>query len=274
MLISVIIPVYNRRVMVQEAIASVLAQDYPDIELIIVEDGSDPIHRMSPPRTMKEMVRYYYRPHRGVASARNFGASVANGTYLAFLDSDDLWDKHKLVKQLRLLKEHPEYRVCYTNERWYLRGEHLNQSAKHAKQGGWIFKRCLPLCLISASSILMEKKVFLDLGGFDESLPVCEDYDLWLRLTLKYQIGYIDEPLVFKRGGRPDQLSKKYWGMDRFRVRALEKLLKQKLDDQKENWVRKELAFKYSVLIKGCWKHGRYFRLLYYWFRGRMALRG
>jgi glycosyltransferase involved in cell wall biosynthesis len=267
MLVSVIIPVYNRRLMVQEAVASVLEQDFQDYEIIIVEDGSDNLQSMFRPEVMKETVRYYYRPHKGVSAARNFGATVANGHYLAFLDSDDLWTKNKLSKQMEFFKRNPDYRACYTNERWYLRGEHLNQKEKHKKYHGWIFDKCIPLCIISASSIVMEKKVFNDLGGFDETLPACEDYDLWLRLALKYPIAYLNEPLVIKRGGRDDQLSKKYWGMDRWRIKALEKVLRMGLSEEQQERVIEEIVRKYDVLINGAWKRSNYWRWAFYRFK-------
>ncbi|MFH1347207.1 MAG: glycosyltransferase family A protein [Candidatus Margulisiibacteriota bacterium] len=272
MLVSVIIPVHNRRMMVQEAIASVITQDFQDIEIIVVDDGSDPENKMKVSRGLQQMIKYYYRLHRGVASARNFGASVAAGDYIAFLDSDDLWDKRKLSKQLAFLRTNTEYKICYTDERWFMSGAHLNQKEKHRKYGGWIFDKCLPLCIISCSSILMEKHIFFELGGFDESLPVCEDYDLWLRMSSRHPIGYLDEPLVNKRGGHPEQLSRKYWGMDRFRIQSLEKLLKRRITDGQRRLVKRELRIKYKILINGCWKHGRYFRWLYYKLKSRAVL--
>ena len=259
-----VIPTYNRIVQVQQAINSVLAQTYQDIEVVVVDDGSFPHQRLQKAQLVNPLIKYFYRPHRGVAAARNFGAAVANGQYLAFLDSDDLWDKRKLEKQLAFLRGNPDIKVCHTDETWIRNGEHLNQLKKHAKSGGWIFEQCLPLCLISPSSIVMEKNVFTTLGGFDERFPVCEDYDLWLRLTLHYQVGYLDEKLVTKRGGQDDQLSRKYWGMDRFRIRALEKVLRAGLDELRAPLVREEIRRKYDVLIGGSWKRGKMISWLYY----------
>jgi len=236
MLVSVIIPTYQRPEFTQEAIESVKAQTFQDFELIVVEDDG-----------------------RGVSATRNRGAAQAKGKYLAFLDSDDLWDKRKLEKQLQYFQEHPEFKICYTNEKWLRNGQHLNQLKKHQKYHGWIFEHCLPLCIISASSIIMERGVFEELGGFDESLPVCEDYDLWLRMSLKYPIAFLDEPLIIKRGGHADQLSKKYWGMDRFRIRALEKLLKMELEPDKRALVLAELEKKYSILLSGYIRRKRLF---------------
>lgn len=251
MLVSVVIPSYDREEFLKEAVESVKAQTFQDFEIIVIED----------------------KEQKGPAAARNQGAAKAKGKYIAFLDSDDLWEKSKLEKQLRFLRENPEFKICYTNEKWIRNGEHLNQMKKHQKYHGWIFEKCLPLCIISCSSILMEKSVFDDLGGFDETLPVCEDYDLWLRMSLRYPIAYLDEPLIVKRGGHADQLSKKYWGMDRFRIRALEKLLVLELTAGQRRMVLQELARKYKVFLAGSWNRGRYLQWLRYKLKSIISLR-
>lgn len=230
-LISVVIPTYNRPEFTQEAIASVREQTFKDVEVIVVDDGVQ---------------------HSGVSAARNFGASVSSGKYLAFLDSDDLWLPKKLERQIQYLEEPRRlYKICYTDEKWLRNGKHLNQMKKHQKFGGWIFEKCLPLCIISASSIIMERTVFDELGGFDESFEVCEDYELWLRMALRYPIGYLDGKLIIKRGGHADQLSKKHWGMDRFRIRALEKLLQNDLSPENRNLAENELQKKKEIFAKG-----------------------
>ncbi len=270
MLVSVIIPTYNRNKFLQEALHSVLSQSFYDFEIIVVDDGSDSDQR---PKTKDRRLKYFYRPHRGPAAARNFGVSVSSGKYIAFLDSDDIWAKKKLEKQLSFLKKNRKFKICYTNEKWIRNGKHLNQMKKHRKFHGDIFDKCLPLCIISASSILMTRKLFDRLGGFDESLPVCEDYDLWLRMSLKYPVAYLDEKLIIKRGGHPDQLSRKFWGMDRFRIRALEKLLASGIDADKKKLVMKELDRKYRILLSGSWKRRRYLRWLYYKLKSIMLAR-
>lgn len=249
MLVSVIIPTYNRPEFTQVAIASVLGQTFQDWEVIVVDDGSEPENRQQDSR-----IKYHSRPHRGVSAARNFGVSVSSGEYIAFLDSDDLWLLKKLEKQLTFLKKNPEYKICYTNEKWLRNGQHLNQLKKHQKFGGWIFDKCLPLCIISASSIIMERSVFDELSGFDESLPVCENYDLWLRMARRFPIGFLDEKLIIKRGGHADQLSKKYWGMDRFRIQALEKLLKCDLTEENRALVIAQVNQKKAIVGKGALK--------------------
>ena len=96
---------------------------------------------------------------------------------------------------------------------------------KHAKAGGWIYTHCLPLCAISPSAVLIHRSIFDCVGLFNEQLPACEDYDLWLRICARFPVHFIPEPLIIKYGGHDDQLSRRYWGMDRFRIQALEDIL-------------------------------------------------
>ena len=105
------------------------------------------------------------------------------------------------------------------------KGVRVNQMKKHEKYGGWIFEKCLDICRISPSSSMISKKIFDDIGLFDESLKVCEDYDMWLRISSKYEISYLDEPLIVKYGGHDDQLSKVKNGIEQYRIRSLEKIL-------------------------------------------------
>jgi GT2 family glycosyltransferase len=128
---------------------------------------------------------------------------------------------------------------------------------KHKKRGGNIFEYCLPLCCISPSSVLMRKDLFEDIGLFDEELPVCEDYDMWLRISSREPISYVDEPLTIKYGGHEDQLSSKLWGMDRFRIQSLEKLLNKKyLNFKQENAAYEIMIRKMNILIQGAIKRG------------------
>ena len=261
-MISVIIPTFNRAAFLKEAITSVLEQDYlrrpgPDrsFELLVVDDGSEDDTR--------EVIESFAgratclgQPHRGVSAARNLGLRSARGEFIAFLDSDDLWKKDKIGVQMGYLKSFPAAKVCYTEEIWLRRGKHLNPQRKHQKPSGWIFERVLPLCLLSLSSCLFRREVFAEVGVFDEELPVCEDYDLGIRLAHQYPIHLIPRPLIVKRGGHPDQLSHRYWGMDRFRVQALEKALRLALTPGQEKLVKEELARKCRILVRGFARHG------------------
>jgi glycosyltransferase involved in cell wall biosynthesis len=255
--VSVIIPTYNRLSMLKEAVNSVLAQDFEDMELIVVDDGSTD-------GTAVEMKQYGGRvkliehtEKRGVSAARNRGILHAKGKYIAFLDSDDLWMKGKLKIEVTFLDDNPHYPLCYTDEIWIRKGKRVNPMIKHAKYSGWIFEKCVPLCIISPSSVMMRKTLFSKVGLFDEALPVCEDYDFWLRVSARFPIFFISRKLIVKRGGHPDQLSQKSWGNDRYRVMALEKLLSETyIGAEEREMILKEMKKKCYILYKGFLKRG------------------
>lgn len=255
--VSVIIPTYNRLPMVKEAVESVLAQDFEDFELIVVDDGSTD-GTAEAIREYGGRVRLIEHPHnRGVSAARNTGILHSRGKYIAFLDSDDLWVKGKLKIQVNFLDENPQYPLCYTDEIWIRKGKRVNPMKKHSKYSGWIFEKCLPLCIISPSSAMMRKTLFQKVGLFDEALPVCEDYDFWLRVSVRFPIFFINKKLIIKRGGHPDQLSQRSWGNDRYRVIALEKLLSEfPLKEQEREMVLGEMKKKCQILSKGFLKRG------------------
>jgi len=249
-LVSVIIPTYNRVSSLTRAIESVLNQTYRNIELIIVDDGSED----KTEKVIKKyagLLKYIRIPHSGVSAARNTGIKHAKGKWISFLDSDDYWLEKKLEIQMNYMKENTHYLISQTDEVWIRHGKRVNPMNKHKKYEGWIFFQSLPLCIISPSAVVIHKKVFKDIGYFDERFPVCEDYDLWLRVTLKYPVGLINEKLIVKTGGHSTQLSRTFWGMDRYRVLALEKILKARLDDEKRLAVLNEIVKKLKVLSTG-----------------------
>ncbi len=255
--VSIIIPTYNRHKFLQEAIDSVLAQSYRDYELIVVDDGStDETAEVAHKYNGK--LSYIYQQNRGVSAARNKGIAASTGDYICFLDSDDLWQPDKLKVQLEFMDKRPKYPVCYTDEIWIRYGVRVNQRKKHAKYGGWILPHCLPLCIISPSSVMISRGVFDKLGVFDESLPAAEDYDLWLRIAKAYPVYFIPDALIIKRGGHADQLSRKYTGIDRFRIMALEKLLScGDLSGEHEQLVIKQLITKCNIYAQGCYKRDK-----------------
>ncbi len=170
------------------------------------------------------VVQLVVQENRGVSAARNAGINKATGDWLAFLDSDDAWQPQKLEKQMELLARHAEMKICHTGEIWLKNGRPIGQKKKHRKPSGWIFQKCLELCAISPSSVLIKREVFDAVGLFDESLPACEDYDLWLRISARFEVHCVEEPLTVKYGGHADQLSSQ-WGLDRYRIRALRNIL-------------------------------------------------
>ncbi len=255
--VSVIIPTYNRAGLVQEAVASVLAQTYQDFELLVVDDGSTD----GTPETLEAYggaIRVLRRPHRkGVSAARNRGSSAATGEWLAFLDSDDLWLPEKLARQMAYLAAHPRLLLSQTEETWVRRGLRVNPPRSHRKEGGRIFLRSLERCLVSPSAVILHRRLLEEHGGFDESLPAAEDYDLWLRLTWRYDVGLLPEPLIIKRGGHGDQLSRQ-WGLDRYRIQALLKIVAEPdLPAPYRDAARLTLERKCAIYAQGCAKRGK-----------------
>jgi glycosyltransferase involved in cell wall biosynthesis len=254
--VSVIIPTFNRAEFLIKAIESVLRQSYRDFELIVVDDGStdQTAGALAPYQDRVQIVR---QPNHGVSAARNAGISRASGEFLAFLDSDDQWQRHKLREQMALCRERPRTKICYTDEIWIRQGVRVNPCKKHAKYSGWIFEHALPLCIISPSSVMIHREIFEQVGLFDESMPACEDYDLWLRITLHHPVTFLPKPLIIKFGGHPDQLSHTCPSLDRFRIYALEKILAQpELCGEWRIKALAELQHKCRIYAEGCRRHG------------------
>lgn len=255
--VSLIIPSYNRSKTLRRALRSIEAQTLKPDEVIVIDDGSTDDTRNVIKKEFPS-VDYLFQENRGVSSARNLGIRKSVGEWLAFLDSDDEWLPEKLEKQVELIRKNSDMKVCHTEEVWIREGKRVNAMKKHRKKGGWIFRHCLPLCAMSPSSIMIHRSVFAQAGLFDEELPACEDYDLWLRITSRYPVLFAEEPLINKYGGHDDQLSRKYWGMDRFRIQALKKII----DDQhlkKEDRLAavEMLVNKLKIYINGAEKRGK-----------------
>jgi GT2 family glycosyltransferase len=256
-LVSVIIPTFNRSRLVREAVESVLAQRQAGaFELVVVDDGSrDDTEAVLAP--YRDRLRILRQENRGVSAARNAGVEASRGEWLTFLDSDDLWLPAKLQAQRAYVQARPETRICQTGEIWIRNGVRVNPCTHHRKADGDVFFASLRRCLVSPSAVMLRRDLFDAVGCFDETLPACEDYDLWLRIARDSPVALIDRPLVIKRGGHADQLSRRYWGMDRFRVRSLRRLLDGELSPQQRAAVGTVLAEKCSVLASGAAKRGR-----------------
>ena len=261
--VSAVIPTFNRGHCLLRAINSVLAQTTPVDEIIVVDDGSDDKtydllvkSELLDMRGQLPNIRYLYQENKGVSAARNLGIKEAENEYIALLDSDDAWAETKIERQaLKLEKKKFSCRITHTEEIWLKDGQRINPKKKHKKSGGFIFEKCLPLCCISPSSVLLHRTLFDDYGFFDEKLPACEDYDMWLRLCAFEEVLFVEEALTIKYGGHADQLSRAFWGMDRFRVLALEKLINSgKLSKTQRSQALEMLVKKIEILLLGAKK--------------------
>jgi glycosyltransferase involved in cell wall biosynthesis len=265
--ISVIIPAYNRAHTLRRALDSVIAQKGADFEILLVDDGSTDHTKLLTEgfAQKKPDFRYFYQNNQGPSAARNLGIREAKGDYLAFLDSDDEWLPGKLTAQLEFFAQNPDYLICQTEEIWIRNGTRVNPMKKHRKFGGFIFEKCLPLSIVSPSCVMMKREFFETVGLFDESLPVCEDYDLWLRTSAHFPAGLIEKPYVIKYGGHSDQRSREFPVMDQFRIKALEKLIRSDhLNTKQRELAQVELVRKCDIVSQGARKRGKIAEAEYY----------
>jgi len=252
--VDIIIPTYNRKEFLKRAVSSVYNQSYQSWNLFIIDDGStdgasDEFHG-------KKTKILKWKNNKGVSYARNQGILKSASDWIAFLDSDDEWLPQKLEKQVAYIKNHPRYPLVHCNEIWLRKGKILNQKKKHKKQGGRIFTRSVRLCCISPSAVLVKRSLLKEVGLFREDFPVCEDFELWLRITARYELGFLEEPLLIKHGGHEDQLSKKYPAMDYWRLKALYPHLgNNNLSLAERKKVKETLIEKSNILLRGYRKH-------------------
>ena len=223
--VTVILPTWNRAKWLKKSVESVLSQTFKDFELIVVDDAStDSTEEILESYSGK--IRTIILPENlGVSAARNKAIVQSDSEWIAFLDSDDYWHAEKLEKQINETAILSKYQIHFTDEIWIRNGIRVNPKKKHRKREGRIFKPSLALCLMAPSTVMLSRKLLERHGIFDEALPVCEDYDLWLRLTAYNPVALLNEKLMTRQGGHSDQLSKKLWGIDRFRVQSLHKIL-------------------------------------------------
>ncbi len=262
--VSVIIPVYNRTAQLVRAIESVSRQSFSDYELIVVNDHSTDTAASEITSAISSLqpsipFSFLTTEGKGVSAARNTGIRAAQGEFIAFLDSDDEWLPTKLEKQIHFFTANPEYSLVHTNEVWLRNLLPVRQSAKHKKSGGDIFIACTKLCMVAPSTVMLRKSLLDRVGLFDQSFMVCEDFDLWLRITSQMTVGFLEEALTIKHGGHADQLSFQYHSMDLWRLRALNKhLSNSELEEAKMSAVKRSMQEKSEILLKGFEKHKNY----------------
>lgn len=256
MLVSVVIPVYNRPTLAARAVASVLGQTRGELECIAVDDGSTDETHAALASIVDSRFTVLRQPGQGVSSARNAGIAAASGELIALLDSDDYFTPDKLAVQVPFLLENG-LDICQTKEIWMRGGRRVNPGLRHAKPSGRIFEHALELCCVSPSCVLFTRRFWRACGPFDTALPACEDYDLWLRAALTFEIGLVPRALTVKEGGRADQLSRKIIGLDLYRIQALVKLLRTAtLGERERQLAEGALARKVRIYQRGCLLNG------------------
>jgi len=248
MKISLIIPTFNRAKHIEQTLLSAFNQTVKLDEIIVIDDGSQD--------NTKQLLEYYdinyiYQENQGVSSARNRGIKEAKNEWICFLDSDDIWEDTKIEKQIAFHKLHPNILFSHTDELWRFNDKIIKQKKHQLKTSGYCFKQNIPNTLIGASTVICHKSIFDNVGVFDEELQACEDYDLWLRILDKYELGLINEKLITKIAGHRGQLSFETPLMDSFRIKALLKHLNSKYREE----VKQEIIKRCDILIKGAIKY-------------------
>ena len=254
-LVDIVIPSYNRKAFLKRAILSVQNQTFKNWNLWVVDDGStDETANMvctffaGDPRVKIISLK----SNQGVSRARNTGTRQGKGEWVAFLDSDDEWTPEKLEKQMKFAINNPNFPLIHCNEIWIKDGKILHQKKHHKKQGGRIFLSSVRLCCISPSSVVLKRSLLREVGGFREDFPVCEDYEMWLRVTSRYSVGFVQSALVVKYGGHADQLSRRYPAMDYWRIKALKNYIMDKsLSQEEREVVQATLQEKARILLQG-----------------------
>ena len=256
--VTVILPSWNRAAWLKKSIDSVLEQTFRDFELIVVDDASTDSTQEILTSYSGKIRSITFEKNLGVSAARNAAVKNCDSEWIAFLDSDDFWHPHKLQKQIAQTVIRAECPIHFTDEIWIRNGVRVNPKKKHQKLEGWVFKPSLELCLMSPSTVLLRRELFDVHGLFDETLPICEDYDLWLRLTAQHQVALLNEKLMTRHGGHADQLSRRDWGIDRYRVQSIIKILKtEKLSPEDRSATKGVLRKKCEIIINGFRKRGK-----------------
>lgn len=197
--VSVIIPTYNYGRFIRDAIESALAQTYPALEILVIDDGSTD-DTESIVANFGDRVRYVKQANAGVCSARNRGAAESSGQYVAFMDSDDMWLATKLEKQMAVFTRDPEIKLMHCGMR-----EFDSETGKTLRilidgKDGWVADGLLlwegPVIIGPGGTIVVDRRIFDDVGGFDPTLKVGEDWDFCYRVARTYKVGFVAEPLV------------------------------------------------------------------------------
>ena len=241
--VSIIIPTFNRAQYVCEAIDSVLAQTFKDHEIIVVDDGSTD-NTSEVLKIYGDQIRCFSQKNRGLSAARNLGMSLSRGEYIAFLDDDDVWLPEKLEKQVQILDNSPELGFVCSEAYVFNNDKQILEHWKRGRHNQETFESLFEENFVSVLTVVMRRRCFEEIGDFDESLIFSEDYDYWLRLSLKYKFQYMNIPLA------------KY----RFHNNQMSKNLDDKMSDCPKIFNKKEIAQRISFLKRKIRLAGEYYR--------------
>jgi len=217
--VSVIIPAYNSMTYLPKAVESVLKQTFSDFELIIVNDGSSDGIEQWVNTITDNRIQLISQKNQGAAAARNTGIAHGKGDYIAFLDSDDLWEGSKLEKQVNCLNKNPDVGLVYA---WIIsidvNGNHRGKMYANTVEGNVWEKLIEENIVRSGSAAMVRRDCFEKLGVFDRNLRFAEDWEMWIRIARNYSFAVIKEPLVYYRH-HPNNKSRNYIKtIDNFRL--------------------------------------------------------
>lgn len=246
MLVSIIIPTFNRLTLLKRAIASVQAQTFCDYELIIVDDASTDGTQEFVKNSNHTLI--CLAQNKGVSHARNMGVKKAKGSLIAFLDSDDVWEKDKLQTQVDFHQSDTGIQCSFGIEQWFRYKKQVKRPSKYHAPKIVNFEDLLAFTFIGPSSVMINKELFEKLDGFDEQLKVCEDFDLWLRLSKIAPLHLSERTLIQKHAGDHDHLAASVLSLEPFRVRALMK-------HKDDKCVKNVIQIKLDIIKKGATKH-------------------
>lgn len=208
--VSIIIPTYNRSKLLSEAVKSLQEQTYENFEIIIVDDCSTDCTEEAVKKMEDERIVYVkHEMNKGGSEARNTGLRHATGGFIGFLDSDDQWQHDKLERQMEVFREYSDVGVVYTGMKVY-QGKYLVKEVIPKYQGDLLAKLVESNCIYTTSSILVKREVLEKVGGFDSSLPSCQDWDLYLRLAQVSRFGFVEDSLVLYHLHPGDRISTNY----------------------------------------------------------------
>ncbi len=191
--VSAIIPTYNREKLVVKAVASALAQDYSDLEVIVIDDGSTD-NTKEALKQFEGRIKYVYQPNSGLSSARIRGFNESNGDYLAFLDSDDMWLANKTTKQVAALDNDPGLAFVFSETYVIDKEDRTVKTWERAGREG--LRDLFDICYVWIVTVMIRRSSYEAVNGFDPDLHSCQDYDLFLRLMNRYPYSFMEETLA------------------------------------------------------------------------------